>query len=306
MTGFALFVGDVSWDTTVFAPRMPDPDEKVVVDLCLDAVGGVAANSAAACARAGAETVLSSTVADDAGGYAVKRGLAQLGLTARLETTSGATTRAIVLLDEHGEKRLLLHPGHRMYPSVPQMETLPLESIGWLHTALYDHEASAVIIRRCREAAIPWSIDLEPATLPADLDELAPHLDGCEIAIVNVRASVAIGPDPVTRLRELGVRNVIETLGSGGVRMHGPGNGVTAARPGPLAGPVRDTTGAGDAFAGWFVAERLSESSVELALERAVAAASYSVQSMGTIASYPSRADLLGADGPIERERQEH
>ncbi len=27
-----LFVGDVSWDTTVVAPELPEPDEKIVVD----------------------------------------------------------------------------------------------------------------------------------------------------------------------------------------------------------------------------------------------------------------------------------
>lgn len=304
-TATALFIGDVSWDTTVLAPRMPEPDEKVLAELCVDAVGGVAANSAVACAMAGTDVVFYSTVADDAGGESVASALEHLGLTARLETTGGATARAIIMLDDGGEKRLFLYQGHRMYPSVAAAATLPLDGVRWMHTAVYDAESAATIITRCSEASIPWSIDLEPATIPRDLALLSPHLDGCQTVMVNARASAAVGPDVVERLFALGVKEVVETRGPDGVRMHRPGIEATDVRPPALASPVRDTTGAGDAFAGWYVAERVRGSSIELALQRAVSAASHSVQFLGTSASYPMRSEILGVPhDPSTKERQ--
>jgi len=306
MTGTALFVGDVSWDTTVLAPRMPEADEKVLASLCADSAGGVTANSAVACFRAGADVAFYSTVGADVAGEAVTADLARQGLAVTLETTPGATARAVILLDADGEKRLFLYQGDRMYPSATTTATLPLDDVRWMHTALYDAESASVLIARCRDASVPWSIDLEPATIPDDLAALAGHIDGCEAVIVNVRAVEAIGPRAVERLHELGAVSVIETLGPDGARSSSRSGDVVEVRPPDFADPVRDTTGAGDAFAGWFIAERLRGTANHVALQRAVEAASFSVRRIGAIASYPYPADLRGeaaASPLIERQQ---
>jgi ribokinase len=306
VTASAAFIGDTTWDTTIFAHAMPQPDEKVVVDVCVDSVGGVAANAAIACSIAGVEARLHSTVADDLPGEAIGKELARRGLDAHLETTRGASTRAVIVLDAAGEKRLFLYPGDRMYPSVEHANHLSLDGVAWMHTALYDLDSAAAVIRRCRDASIRWSIDLEPATIPANLDALHRHIDGCEAVIVNRRARQAIGGDAVGRLFELGAASVIETLGAEGVRLHRSAGEPVAVRPAPLAFPVVDTTGAGDAFAGWFVAERVLGTSIELALQRAVIAAADSVQQVGASVSYRARADIFaGLDSrQIERQHQ--
>src|SRR5690606_13283090 len=100
----------------------------------------------------------------DAMGVAVKADLERLGLSSCIETTEGPTARAVIFLDDEGEKRLFLYPGDRMYPSNDLAMRLDLSQVGWMHTALYDRAVGATIIARCREAGIPWSIDLEPAT----------------------------------------------------------------------------------------------------------------------------------------------
>jgi ribokinase len=288
----ALFVGDTTLDSIIVAPHMPEPDEKVFIDLYSESLGGVAANSAAACRLAGADVMLCSVVADDAGGRIVREQLDRIGLTARLGDETEVTTRAIVMLDEAGEKRLFLFPGDRMYPTVSTVLAIPLEHVGWMHTAIYDRPAAAELIRRCRDASIPWSIDLEPATIPEDFDDLTPHLIGCETVIANARAISMLGTDPVQRLLELGVRVVVETLGSAGARLHERGGDVFEVPSGPVA-RVRDTTGAGDALAGWYVAERLRGLGAVEALTSGVRAAGFSVSTIGTVASYPTRSQLL-------------
>lgn len=289
----ALFIGDVSWDTTVVATRIPEQDEKVLVEDCVDAIGGVAANAAAACALADTDVLLASTVGSDAMGVAVKADLERLGLSSCIETTEGPTARAVIFLDGGGEKRLFLYPGDRMYPSGDLATRLDLSQVGWMHTALYDRAVGATMIARCREAGIPWSIDLEPATIPSELSELAPHLGGCAVVILNSRAAALLGDEAVDRVRALGARTIIETLGPAGVRVHTEDGAMSEVAPAPSGGPVRDTTGAGDAFAGWLIAETLRGASLADATVIAAAAASYSVRTVGTIASYPTRGELL-------------
>jgi ribokinase len=304
VTSSAVFIGDATWDTTIYADAMPQPDEKVVVEVCLDSVGGVAANAAMACSIAGVTARLHSTVADDLPGQAIAKELARRGLDVHLETTKGASTRGLIVLDAAGEKRLFLYPGDRMYPSVDHAQQLSLDGVGWVHTALYDLDSAAAVIGRCRDASIRWSIDLEPATIPANLDALRRHIAGCEAVIVNQRARHAIGADAVGRLFELGAASVVETLGADGVRMHRAAGVPIVVQPAPLASPVVDTTGAGDAFAGWFVAERVLGTSIELALERAVIAAADSVQHVGASVSYRARADIFSDIDSRQKERQ--
>ena len=290
MTPRALFVGDLVLDTVVVAPHLPEPDEKVIVDVLQESIGGVAANAAAACALAGTSATLCSPIADDAGGQLLATSLAELSLETEFEREGNVTPRAFILLDECGEKRLLLRPGGRMYPSSQKLEKLALSDVAWVHTAIYDREPAATLIGRCRERGIPWSIDLEPATLGAGLDGIAEHLDGCETVFANSRAMDEIGRAPVARLLERGVRTVVETLGESGARL------TTATATTEIAAPtktaVRDTTGAGDALAGWFVSERVRGAKSVDALRLAVLAASLSVSKVGSVASYPTRREL--------------
>ncbi|MGO1972930.1 MAG: carbohydrate kinase family protein [Propionibacteriaceae bacterium] len=284
-----LFVGDVSWDTTVITPRVPEPDEKVLVEHCFDGVGGVGANSAVACALTGTAVKLMAPVGPGALGGMISTALETLGVPAELERTDGPTGRALVVLEGLGEKRLFLYPGHSMYPSSATTANLQLDGVRWVHTVIYDRVSAGNVIEACRAAGIPWSIDLEPATIPDHLDDLRPHLAGCHTAIINARAKQQLGPDAVRTLHTMGVREVIETLGRDGARLHRKAQPVVDVLAPSLPGRVRDTTGAGDAFAGWYTAERVRGNSAESAVHRAVQAASHSVRQYGMAPSYPTR-----------------
>lgn len=284
-----VFIGDVSWDTTVVAPRIPDPDEKVLVEHCLDSVGGVAANSAIACSLAGANVRLLAPTGEDQLGTMIKSALESIGVASCLERGEGPTGRALIVLDESGEKRLLLYPGHRMYPSVTATAALDLEGAQWVHTVLYDLESAAQVIKACRASDIPWSIDLEPATIPNEVDALREHLEHCHTVFLNARAKHQLGPRAVHTLHSMGVTEVIETLGPQGARLHRL-DAPTVEAPAPsLSDPVRDTTGAGDAFAGWYTSERVRGATAGAAVQMAVRAASLSVRQYGISISYPTR-----------------
>lgn len=281
----ALFVGDVSLDTSVLVHHAPDPDEKVVATGLIEDCGGVVANAAVACHLAGHPAKIVCATGDDPAAQLCLSRLARHGVAVQETRMTGPTTRAFVTLDAGGEKRLVLAKGVSMYPPMASCEAVDLDDVAWVHTALYDIEAAAALIDRCRRSGIPWSIDLEPATLDRGLPAISSCLRGAEAVFTNSRAVALLGETPQATLFEAGVRAVILTGGPDGARWLTPAEQVRVGVPSRI-GPVVDSTGAGDCLAGSFVARRLSGETPTSALSYAVLAASLSCTRLGAQSSY--------------------
>lgn len=285
----ALFAGDVSIDLTMRCSHVPAPDEKVHVNAAVEAPGGVAANAAVACALAGTATTLMIATGDDEPGERIVSKLQAYGVTVDTSVRAGPTCRVVVLVEPHGEKRLLLYPGVSMYPARKQIADMSLHDVGWFHTAVYHIPNAEAMVERCREQRIPWSLDLEPSTFPGGIGTLSKLIDGAAAVFCNLRASAAIGPDAAGQLLQMGAASVVETMGHDGARLRSTEGFYHV--PAPRVAVI-DTTGAGDCFAGWYVAERLQGESPEQALRTAVEAAAMSCRRLGAQSSYPSRAQL--------------
>jgi ribokinase len=281
----ALFVGDISVDLTMTIDHVPVPDEKVHVAAVIEAPGGVVANASVAAARAGAKVRLLTRVGDDGAGRLAIAGVEAAGVSVNADHADGGTCRVVVLIEPHGEKRLLLYPGASMYPAGEQVARESLAGIGWIHTAVYDPRPAVALIERSRAAGIPWSVDLEPATIPDSIEEIAGFVDGAAAVFVNNRAAARLGDAPA-RLLALGARAVVLTRGPQGATLVGP-DGRNLSAPAPQV-KVVDTTGAGDCLAGWFVAGRLAGLDEEAALRRAVVAATLSCGRAGAQSSFPT------------------
>jgi ribokinase len=282
----ALFAGDGTLDLTLHVSHVPQPDEKVHVQTASESAGGVIANAAVACALAGhAARALIQAGADEAGARVLSE-LAARNVDIGPSISAGENCRVVILVEPHGEKRLLLYPGTSLYPSLAQTRAVSLEDVGWMHTAIYDLEAGLALIERCRANDIPWSIDLEPASFTEGVETLGRHLDGAAVVLCNARAAQALGPNAVKRLLSFGVRAVVLTEGATGATWcEGENRYVVAA---PRIVPV-DTTGAGDCLAGWLVAGLMKGLPKPAALADAVIAASLSCTQPGAQLSYPTR-----------------
>ena len=130
------------------------------------------------------------------------------------------------------------------------------------------------------------AIELPDEVLPL-VDYLTPN-EG-EAAALTGRS---VGDDAATArvLRDRGVRNVVLTLGPRGVFVSG--DGQEAFVPAFDAGPVVDTTGAGDAFNGGFVAALAQGRGLLEAARFGCAVAALSVTRPGATSSMPSRDDV--------------
>ena len=288
----ALFFGDVTLDRTLVVDHVPAPDEKVHVERAFDSAGGVVCNAAVACALAGVPATFVCSVGDDPTAAQVLALLEERGVSVAADAVAGATSRVTIILESHGEKRLLLDPGASFYPSVETAEALDLEGMRWVHTAVYG-DAAVPLVRRCRQAGIPWSLDLEPATFAAGIDPCLPLIDGAELVLCNDKAAAMLGGDAAERLLAWGARGVVRTMGSGGARYRADGVDVHARVA--AAVDVLDTTGAGDCLAGWMIAGALQGVDIGERLRLAVSAAAFACTAYGAQSSYPARADVLSA-----------
>lgn len=295
----ALFVGDAGMDLTLIVDHLPEPDEKVHVAAVEEASGGVVANAAVAARRAGASVHMLVQFGQDATGQAVRDALEAAGLTVDANFVPGRTCRAVIILEPHGEKRLLLDEGVSMFPAAEQVNAVSLQDIGWVHTAPYG-AAAVDLAERCRQEGIPLSFDLEPAVLRGGLARLTRLINGASAIFCNERAASMLGSNPSETLLSAGARAIILTRGARGVRL------VERGQPpfdimSPVAPVVRDTTGAGDCLAGWFVAGQLAGATPLAALTEAVAAAALSCETAGAQAAFPDRSALTAflARSPI-------
>lgn len=285
----ALFVGDITFDTTMMVGQMPEPDEKVNATSVSESVGGVATNAAIACAISGTQTKLAIAVGDDQTGAHLIDDLSRMGIETSVSYNSGMTSRVVTILEPHGEKRLFLYSGVSMFPTMTQMEDLVLDRVGWVHAAVYDVPVAEHLFSACRDANIPWSLDLEPSTFPDGIESLRQCISGAETIFCNERSLVAMGSSAAQLLMELGAKSVILTQGPLGATLCRDHQQTSITAP-PIK--IQDTTGAGDCLAGWYVSERLRALTPEQSLNTAVHAATLSCNRAGTRLAYPSRAEV--------------
>ncbi len=294
----ALFVGDCGWDTTLFIDHIPEPDEKLFTSGMMEAAGGVAANAAVACARAGVPAQAWLCLGDDAAGQAVRAQLSENRIAVVATCVPGPTCRCVIILEPGGEKRLLLSPGVSMYPAAELVRTASLDGVGWMHTAVYDLRTGREAVARCRERGIPWSLDLEPATFADGIEVLHASLRGASVVFCNMRAAAKLGPDPAATLATFGVEAVVLTCGAAGaIWQRGTERVVAVPDAAIISAAVVDTTGAGDCLAAWFIAETLRGADPATALRSAVNAATLSCSAAGAQPAFPTREVLDAVHG---------
>ncbi|MFE7974343.1 carbohydrate kinase family protein [Streptomyces shenzhenensis] len=295
----ALFCGDIAFDVALRVARFPDPDQKTHAFENLVSAGGVAANSAVACARQGIDTALLAVVGDDVFGTYSREFLAARGVDVTGVTTApGRTALSVCTLAEDGEKRLVYTSSVSQYPPLERVRGADLAGVDWIHTSCLHPEGAAVLAERARAAGIPMSIDLELLALAHGMDALAPTLSGAAVVFINEQTAAAIGDVPGFSARHR-LKSVVRTGGLRGAALTYGFDEIAVAPP--PADRIIDTTGAGDCLAGVYIARFLSGADPHAALRAAVASATYACGHLGAQGGYPNRAttdELLATAWP--------
>jgi sugar/nucleoside kinase (ribokinase family) len=239
--------------------------------------GGSAANVAVATAESGVAVRFIGRVGDDAIGRVLVSELTDAGVDAIVQR-SGRTGTIVVLVDAYGERSML--PDRAAAVELDDVSSADLDGVDWLHVPAYSlvggpiAEVSMEAIRIMKGRGGTVSID---ASSVAIIEEFGVHRFGDLLSW--------IGPDVLLCNKdEANLLEVPEAEGLRGVDItvvkDGPraavaldGSGFIASASAWQLSDVRDTTGAGDAFAAGFITATMAGSDVEAALENGHAVA---------------------------------
>jgi sugar/nucleoside kinase (ribokinase family) len=278
-----VVIGDVMVDVVVvpLGPfnRGSDTASKVVVS-----PGGSAANQAVALAAAGAEVHLVAAVGDDEFGRAAAGALTTAAVQAHLQVCPGERTGVVVaLVDASGERSMLTDRGANLKLGTDALDPFLFVAGRHLHLSGYvllDGATRPVGLAALELAATggmtrsvdPCSAGPLAAVGPASFLAWTGGIEWCCANLDEGRALTgAIHPDDVLAALRPYYREAVVTLGAEGALLAGPANDRLHCSADDAE--VADTTGAGDAFTGTFLARRLSGDGPELALRAGLAAA---------------------------------
>ncbi len=291
-----IVIGDVMVDIVV-RPTGPFNRGSDTTSRIVAAPGGSATNQAVAFAAAGAEVHLVAFVGDDELGRAAVRALAGTGVQAHVEVLPGERTGTVVaLIDASGERSMFTDRGANLRFGSMRFANM-VSDAGLLGRGRHLHLSGYELLdERTRGAALE-ALELAAAanmTRSVDPSSAGPlasvgaaaflgwtaGLDWCCANLEEGRALTGEQrpADVLASLRQH-YREVALTLGADGVMWAGAG-AETLHCPAERVS-VEDTTGAGDSFAGTFLARRLWGDPPEPALRAGLAAAARVVGAAG-------------------------
>lgn len=287
--------GSANMDLVVYADRAPALGETVSGERFVTIAGGKGANQAIAAARAGGKVAMVGAVGRDPYGDDLLAVLADAGVDVRgVSRVDGtATGTAHIVVEASGDNSIIVVPGANgtLHEPPPALDAA-LDAAGALLMQLeIPLPAVTAAARRARAKGVRVVLTPAPAPareLPAELldcvDLLIPNEH--EAKLLTGAASVE---DAAAALLER-VNDVVVTLGSRGslwAARSGERVEVAAAQV-----DVRDTTAAGDTFAGVLAVALGEGRPMPEALRWATAAAGLSVQREGASPSMPARAEI--------------
>ena len=185
---------------------------------------------------------------------------------------SGPSARALILLDENGERTILILGGERWPEPLPLRELPPASDVACVYVESYALFPTTIAERFSQALLFATPPAPGHSTWPADIiigSEREYQANGLMAPYESAR--------PVAQER---LKWVVITRGARGADAYGPDGCYHVA-----GSPVRqvDATGAGDAFAAGLIAALLAGHGIEDAMERGAAQGAAAVEALQSI-----------------------
>ena len=283
-------------DLVAQVDRYPEPDTKQPLRAFEELPGGETATAVTACARLGFHVRYVGQFGDDSRGEKARAALQLEGVDLTgCETVSAPQPISIVIVDRVGRRTVLSsHSGNARFPQ-PMVSSEIVSAGRLLLVDAHGTTAAAQAATLARVARVPTIVDVD-ASRPG-LDSLFQQVDvliTSETFPETFAGVEGIGAALAVLQRQYMSTLVCATLGNRGSLALVDGQEIQTPA---FDVPVVDSTGAGDAFRGGFMAAWLkggSAAEVEDLLIYSNAVAGLSCRGLGARAGLPSRSEVDG------------
>lgn len=279
-----MVIGNACLDATYHLDRLPKPGETINAQSVVTDLGGKGLNQAIAAERAGARVHLIAAIGGDQTAERIRSALrAEAMPEGGLVRHEGVSDDSILLLDVQGENVIVsntLQAGSLTSAEAEAgLKPVLTSAALLLLQGNLRHDTTCQAMKLARQAGVAIAFN------PSPLQSWFGDLPEADIVIANqVEAEALDG--------RTGKALTVITLGAKGCRLTRPGQADITV-PAPKVDAIA-AGGAGDVFAGTFIAEWLLQSDAERAARLGVAAASDKATRHGTLSAFPTVAALAG------------
>ena len=298
--GKVVILGVFVADTAYRAARQPKMGETIMGRSFVLGPGGKGSNQAVAAAMAGAETHFISRLGRDAFADIALATWQKAGVHPAVSQHADSYTGAayIFIEDATGNNAIIISPGAAaeiVTGDVDRNADLIRGARVFITQLEQPIPVALHALKLARAAGVTTILNPAPAaSLPEGMlafcDYVTPNESEAEALTGVVVASVEDALVAARALRAMGAGTAIITLGEKGALFH---DGTRTVHVPPFkAGPVVETTGAGDAFNGGFAAALSEGMDPVEAVRFGSATAGISVTRAGTAPSMPARAEI--------------
>jgi len=254
-------------------------------------LGGNGASTSVALGKLGVPVRLLSAVGPDGFGEQLLERLRSAGVdVSRVSRLDAPTPATVVLVNSAGDRSLLHRPGAaaNAFAEPVEFDAALTAGMSSFHLAnlfalplLSRHAAETV--RRAKAAGLGTSLDTGWDARGRWMEDLRPCLPYTDFLFVNEDeagklSGTGVAPEAASRLRGCGARTVVLKLGARGSAIFTADGEILVPA---FDVPAFDTTGAGDCFAGAFLAALSRGLALEGAARFANAAAALAIQQLG-------------------------
>ncbi len=289
-----IVIGGAALDWVAQVETLPPPDGFVMAHTFGRFPGGSAANVAVALARLGWRTGWAGKLGDDEAGRTLLRAFTDEGVDVRTVAVASdrATAATFVAVDRHGERIIVGIPGIAAIARAEELDPAYLKDIRALYVGPPTTEAALSAATTVRQQGSTVFYAAGATLPPGGLSALRPMLAQADVLLVSRRDAEALTGerDPGRAcqvLSEVGPAVVVETLGVDGALL--VWDGQFARVPAFQVPNVRDTTGAGDAFAAGLITSSLEGADWITTVRMGNAVAALKIQHLSARSGLPTR-----------------
>ena len=259
--------GDIALDVFMHVPSIPNKGEDIQVKSMSSAPGGSAANCASVAANLGVSTCFVGNIGNDATGMLLRQDLEKSGVnTSTLETFEGTSGTVTSILTPDGERTFYSYRGVNSLANTKLSASSVLKKSTIIHLTGYsfqDSGSSQVALQLIKMAqSSGMRVSLDPSFTfvqgyAAMGEKILPKMSYFFPNRVEAELLTDMqDPEKAAKaILEMGVQNVLIKLNAEGCLVaNSRGMDYVPAFP---VGEVADTTGAGDAFSGGFLAGQI-------------------------------------------------